>query len=1455
MPLSVYGEESAVIPISNAEELARIGTDASYPMDGDYELTADIQLEGNWMPFGGYMGWKGSCNPADANVFSGTFDGKGHVISGLDIRLEGSIEGEKYGQVGLFSIIGSDRADDFAEVKNLIFSNVSVSVDFSNELAAVGTLAGEVNGYARVSNVVVVSGKITVNPSKSCDTVGAGGIVGECRTSGAMGNGNISITDCYNGADINSNGSTDFDYAAGIVGRIAQSACGAVTRCVNTGNVQYEGNDAYGIAAAANRNAALLATVSDCYFLDTAGTSLTDGARGLSEKEMSGGTLWGGLADAGWQAVKGCYPYPGFCFASSAAGEIYLSGLSLSFAEGESAAGVKTSFGLPEQLGEAAIRWSSSNPQVLKVENGQAVAFPDVIGMHTAVTLTATSSNGYQRNFVITVLSSNEQVASFNQGYAQVGEPLSISISNGDGLQLAYRWEVEGRGVVSTDSSYTPVAEDLEKFISVKATGENQVSWELKTYCSELPVVYVDTEDGREITSNTVAKDALIRIQGNAEFNDPADWYEGATTIKGRGNSTWSEGVSKGKKPYKLKLDEKANLLGLGTHGKGTNKHWCLLANIIDHTNIRNRLVNEFSRDIGMEVSSGTTNVVLILNGQYQGLYELCEHVRVGGSRVDVFDWEELADDIAGAIYKADPDLNAAGLKKGDIEDAMEQDMSWVDTGTFSCQGKEYRISDYESKVPAVTGGFLLDMDFRSTWDSVKYISTFQTSNGIPMFFRSPEFARTSPSMMAYAGDFLNAYEAALKSADHSAAYQGKTVHYTDLFDLDSLVQYWLVCEYTNNWDSMKNSTYLYKDLEGKAKMGPAWDYDWAFGNINMYGNRAVFVYDQWHTTLTQQGQPFCEQAYQGNQWNHYLVKDPYFVAKAYTYYQKYRGTVIEDIMKDGGKIDSLEAKNRTAGHANDAKWADRFYNDWNYQGYAFDSKGNQISTHSQRYDDAIISLKQFIKKRVGWFDQQFTSVENLYRSLGNSVSNKITVTAGQATATAGQTTATATVSNSNIKYVAFLVNGQKVGAGDGFIPVSDGKASVNLDQELLDSTDGALNTIEALGADSAKNYLSAEHNFTCFAISETEDPEPVEKPLTGTVTVASSNSSGNSNPGDTLTATVADSNNSGTLSYQWLADGIAITGAKNPSYLLTAGEIGKAISVQVSSSVETGTIAGAYSGKIVKKEDPKPVETPLTGTVSITSSRSASLSYPGDKLTASVTGSNNSGILSYQWYADGTAIRGANKISYQLTEKEIGKAISVRLTSSVETGAISGAYSGKVQKKQPTVTVPLASKVKLSAASKKLQVYQSFQLKATITPKSASQKVTFTSNKPSVASVSKTSGKVTAKAPGTATITAKALDKSGKKAACKITVLKPSLKVSGKTTIKRKKSITFTATAKGLKGKITWKLDAKGKKLLKLSKSSGSKVKLTAKTKTGTAKLTVACGKVKVTKKIKVKK
>lgn len=49
----------------------------------------------------------------------------------------------------------------------------------------------------------------------------------------------------------------------------------------------------------------------------------------------------------------------------------------------------------------------------------------------------------------------------------------------------------------------------------------------------------------------------------------------------------------------------------------------------------------------------------------------------------------------------------------------------------------------------------------------------------------------------------------------------------------------------------MKCSTYLYKDIDGKMYMGPAWDYDWGYGNICMYNSHHLMTYDKWHTVLT----------------------------------------------------------------------------------------------------------------------------------------------------------------------------------------------------------------------------------------------------------------------------------------------------------------------------------------------------------------------------------------------------------------------------------------------------------------------------------------------------------------------------------------------------------------------------------------------------------------------------
>ena len=377
------------------------------------------------------------------------------------------------------------------------------------------------------------------------------------------------------------------------------------------------------------------------------------------------------------------------------------------------------------------------------------------------------------------------------------------------------------------------------------------------------------------------------------------------------------------------------------------------------------------------------------------------------------------------------------------------------------------------------------------------------------------------------------------------------------------------------------------------------------------------------------------------------------------------------------------------------------------------------------------------------------------------------------------------------------------------------------------------------------------------YAGTITQNPDPGTEPavLTGTVAVtADPEREGNvSYPGDTLTAALSsDNNNTGTLSYQWYAAGTAITGATEASYVLTEAEIDKKVTVEVTSSVESGTLEGTYGGTVTQEPgaEPGPEEpVELTGTVTVTSSRSGAKSYPGDTLKAKVSEDNNSGELSYQWYAGEAEIAGATEASYVLTSKEIGKKLTVEVMSSVETGKLTGTYEGSVVKKPVKPT-----SITLSVKNKKMYAYQTMQLKATVKPKAASQKVTYSMDKKSVVKISKT-GLITAKAPGKVKITVKAADGSKVKATVTITVQKPAIKVSGKLTVKPKKSINLTAKPYGVKGSVKWKLDAKGKSLLRLNKPSGTKVRLTAKAKTGTAKLTISCGKAKVTKTIRIKK
>ena len=159
-------------------------------------------------------------------------------------------------------------------------------------------------------------------------------------------------------------------------------------------------------------------------------------------------------------------------------------------------------------------------------------------------------------------------------------------------------------------------------------------------------------------------------------------------------------------------------------------------------------------------------------------------------------------------------------------------------------------------------------------------------------------------------------------------------------------------------------------------------------------------------------------------------------------------------------------------------------------------------------------------------------------------------------------------------------------------------------------------------------------------------DPAPAPKPVNQTATGAPT-ISGTATVGQTLTAgttAIADANGlPSTFTYQWKADGQAIAGATNASYVLTENEKGKAISVTVSFTDNDGfaeTVTSNVTSQVAALNQTATGAPTISGTATV-----------GQTLTAGTSGiSDANGLPStftYQWKADGQAIAGATNASY----------------------------------------------------------------------------------------------------------------------------------------------------------------------------------------------------------------
>lgn len=280
-----------------------------------------------------------------------------------------------------------------------------------------------------------------------------------------------------------------------------------------------------------------------------------------------------------------------------------------------------------------------------------------------------------------------------------------------------------------------------------------------------IPQVYINTPNG---DYDVITKDEYVEGT-QITIVDPSTGSvinETQGQVAYRGNST----LNAPKKPYKIKLSEKIDVLGMGKA-----KKWAFLACAYDKTMIRNKLAFDFATEIGLDYTSESRFVELYLNGKYLGCYVMIEPVETGSTRVDI------------DVNEDDVDANTSFLIELEME-RVEADKTYITTEL----GKMRFAFDDPDEVSEA---------------NIAYVQ-----NQLAAF---EELIFTDISG---------------KSAQEIDVLYTQI---ENIIDVESFINFYIVQELFKNIDLGYSSTRFYLS-EGKIYAGPLWDMDLSAGNLNL---------------------------------------------------------------------------------------------------------------------------------------------------------------------------------------------------------------------------------------------------------------------------------------------------------------------------------------------------------------------------------------------------------------------------------------------------------------------------------------------------------------------------------------------------------------------------------------------------------------------------------------------
>ena len=323
---------------------------------------------------------------------------------------------------------------------------------------------------------------------------------------------------------------------------------------------------------------------------------------------------------------------------------------------------------------------------------------------------------------------------------------------------------------------------------------------------SAIPALFLEV-DGENLKKVNRSKTYQI-TDGMAVYYeaDGTVSYSGALDqMKGRGNNTFRYS----KKPYQIKLREKASLSGMEKA-----RTWVLLANWADLSLLRNQIMLDMSREMGLRYAVNCVQADVWINGAYNGLYLLTEKIQIGKNRVNITDLEEETEKV-----------NPAPFNPGELVKTK--------SSTIPLMRCYPDVQDPED----ITGGYILTIEKRARLVNYESMAGFRTANDLSIRIKEPTYP--SRGQTEYLFKRFTELKQALIEKDGINPDTGKA--FDKYLDVRSFAQKYLLEEWCKNFDFFGGSQFLYKDsdrIDPLVYAGPSWDYDLCFGNMAARGYR-----------------------------------------------------------------------------------------------------------------------------------------------------------------------------------------------------------------------------------------------------------------------------------------------------------------------------------------------------------------------------------------------------------------------------------------------------------------------------------------------------------------------------------------------------------------------------------------------------------------------------------------